>query len=293
MPTSSKLVIVDERGGAPLTVDLAARWVSRLRMIRGAAGPAAPQLAIETCPTPKPSSCEAELLTLIPEAPLRITARHGGSNAAAAIEGHLDSGRRLDVAGQRTSCRTALRVRDSRGAARLLPGLPPRHPTYRRCNGLVGRFIVGRYAFVTVRREDREHDFTADFLYGIDLTKRASARWRGLYAPYSNSPGSTGLALGPGVTDHALYWETTDSETESTVSLDRVLLPRDLERRPTRNTPTTTGPVAPDTADECEIVATDDAIYELANPRCSTFPGRGTGGEIRRLTNPKFRPTDT
>jgi hypothetical protein len=293
LPASSKLVIVDERGGSPLTVDLGSRWVSRLRMIRGAGGPAEPQLAIETCPTREESSCESELLTLTPDAPIKVTARHGGADAAAAVEGYLDSGRHLDVAAKQSkSCRPRLSIRDSRGASRTLPRLGKRHRTYPRCKGLVHRFIFGNYAFVTVRREDPKHDFTADFLYGIDLTKGAEARWRSIYAPYSYSPGSVGLALGPGVTDRALYWETTDGETELTYSLDQVVLPRDIERYPGRNTPTTTDPIAPNSADACDIVATDSAIYELANPRCSSFPGRGTGGEIRRLVNPKFRPAD-
>jgi hypothetical protein len=92
-----------------------------------------------------------------------------------------------------------------------------------------------------------KHDFTADFLYGIDLTKAQRQRWRGIYTPYSYTA---------------------------------------------RNTPTTTDPIAPNTADACDIAVTDSAIYELGNPRCSSFPGRGTGGEIRRLVNRKFRPAD-
>jgi hypothetical protein len=293
MPTSSKLVIVDERGGTPLTVDLGPRWVSRLRMIRGPGGPGEPQLGIETCPTREESSCEAELLTLTPDAPLKVTARSGGTDAAAAVEGSLDSGRHLDVAAnQSKSCRPRLSVRDSRGASRTLPRLGKRHRTYPRCKGLVYRFIFGNYAFVAVRREDPKYDFAADLLYGIDLTKGVRAHWREIYAPYRYSPGSVGLALGPGVTDPALYWETTDDATELTYSLDQVRLPRDIARYPARNAPTTTDPIAPNTADACDIAATDSAIYELGNPRCSTFAGHGTGGEIRRLVNPKFRPAD-
>jgi len=293
MPTSSKLVIVDERGGTPLIVELGRRWVSHLRMIRGSGGPAEPQLAIETCPTRKESGCQAELLTVTPDAPLTVTARNGGAEAAAAVRGYLDSGRRLKLAAnQRTSCSPRLSVRDRSGTALTLPRLRERSRTYPRCGGLVSRFIFGNYAFITVHREDPKLDFTADILYGIDLTKGSKARWRAVYAPYRVTPGSAGVALGPGVTDRALYWEETDDSTELTYSLNQVALPRDIERDPTRDTPTTSDPIAPDSADACDVAATDSAVYELANPRCSVFPGHGTRGAIRRIVNPDFRPAD-
>jgi hypothetical protein len=292
MPTSSKLVIVDERGGAPLTVELGRRWVSQLRMIRGGGGPAEPQLAIKTCPTRKESGCRAELLTLTPDVPLKVSARNG-ADAAAAVNGYLDSGRRLELAAnQRTSCRPRLSVRDRSGSARTLPRLGERDRNYPRCRGLVSRFIFGNYAFITVQREDPKLDFTADIVYGIDLTKGSESRWRAVYAPYRSTPGSSGLALGPGVTDRALYWEETDDSTELTYSLNQVALPRDIERDPTPDTPTTTDPIAPDSVDACDVVATDSAIYELANPRCSVFAGHGAGGAIRRIVNPNFRPAD-
>jgi hypothetical protein len=293
MPTSSKLVIVDERGGTPLTVELGRRWVSKLRMIRGGGGPAEPQLAIKTCPTRKESGCRAELLSVTPDAPLKVTARIGGADAAAAVHGYLDTGRRLEVAAnQRTSCRPRLTVRDRNGAVLTLPRLPERSGSYPRCRGLVGRFIFGNYAFITVQRENPKLDFTADTVYGIDLTKGSNARWRAVYAPYRVTPGSAGVALGPGVTDRALYWEETDDSTELTYSLNQVALPRDIERDPTRDTPTTSDPIAPDSADACDVAATDSAIYELDNPRCSIFPGHQAAGAIRRIVNPSFHPAD-
>ena len=49
-------------------------------------------------------------------------------------------------------------------------------------------------------------------------------------------------------------------------------------------------PIAPEARNTCDIAATDHAIYELANQRCSIWYGEGTSGEIRRIVNPSFRP---
>ena len=132
MPTSTKVVIVDERAGAPITVDLGRRWVSQLRMVRGPGGPAEPQLAVESCGKRVSSSCTVELLTLSPSAPLQVTARRGGADAAAAIAGSLDSGRRLQVRPRKgRSCAARISVREHDGIERRLPRLPTNGGAYR------------------------------------------------------------------------------------------------------------------------------------------------------------------
>ena len=291
LPTSTKIVIADERGGAPITVSLGRRWVSRLRMVRGAGGPAEPQLALESCASRARSSCEAELLTLTPAAPLKVTARSGGPDASAAVDGFLDSGRRLDVAARkRRSCAARLSVRETEtGRARALPPLPKRDRTYTRCDGLIRRLIFGNYAFAWVKRTAPRNDFEAHFVYGIDITAGPSARWRQVYRDYRYTPGSVGFAIGPAATDSALYWEETDSEAESTYSLEQVALPRDVQRDRSADTPSVE-PIAPGAGDTCDIAATDDAIYELANPRCTIWYGQGKSGDIRRIVNPGFQP---
>jgi hypothetical protein len=287
LPSSTKIVIADERGGTPITVSLDHRWVSKLRMIRGPGGPAEPQLAVESCTARAHSTCHAELLTLTPAAPLKITARTGGPGAAAAVDGFLDSGRRLDVTprGKRPSCAAPLSVRETKGdPARALPPLPTRDGTYTRCTGLSNRQIFGHYAFASVMRTAPGHDFDAEFVYGIDIAAGPSARWREVYRPYRYTPGSVGFAVGPALTDRALYWEETDEETESMYWLQQVTLPRDEQHD--RSVDASAEPIAPDAKNTCTIEATDAAIYELINPRCTIWYGERAGGEIRRVVNP-------
>ena len=291
LPASSKIVIADERGGTTLSVDLGRRWVSDLRMIRGAGGSAEPQLAVRSCRSRSAKSCEDELLTLAE--PLKVTGRSGGANATAAVEGRLDSGRRLDVAAPsgRSSCPPRLSVREQDGSRRVLPPLPKRDRVYKRCEGLNGRLIYGQYAFASVLREAPRRHAEAEFFYGIDLAAGPSARWAEVARPYRGTDGGAALGLGPAVTDRALFWETFDAVEETIYSLDQVALPRDLQQEPTADTPTTSEPVAPYTGNACDIAATDSAIYELANPRCALDYGSGTSGQIRRLVNPVFRPS--
>ncbi|MDA0136956.1 hypothetical protein [Solirubrobacter deserti] len=290
LPRASKVVVADERTGTTLSVDLGRRWVSTLRMIRGAGGPAEPQLAIESCRTLEPSSCTAELLTLTPEPPLRVTARTRGAAAEAAVDGRLDSGRVLGVA-SRGKCSARLTVREVDGRTRTLPALPARDPQYRRCRGLNGWMIHGRYAFASVRREDPRHNLEADFFYALDLSA-AAPRWAEVARPYNGTDGGAALDIGPGLTDGALYWETYDSVEERIYSLTQVALPRDIETEATAATPNQSEPIAPDKGGACDIAATDAALYELANPRCALDYGEGSRGEIRRLVNPEFRPQE-
>lgn len=291
LPVSTKVVIADERGGTPITIGLGRRWVSRMRMVRGAGGPAEPQLAVESCRSRARSSCKAQLLTLTAAAPLKVKARSGGRDAAAAVDGFLDSGRRIEVASRRRgSCAARLRVRGKDGG-RVLPPLPQRERTYTRCEGLTDRLIFGDYAFATVRRSAPRRHFEADFFYGIDLSAGRAARWREVQRPYRYSDGSAGFAIGPAMTDRALYWEESEEE-DLMYSLTQVALPRDLRQVPTAETPTTAEPVAPGTRNACDIAATDAAIYELANPRCTIGYGEGTSGEIRRVVNPTFHPIE-
>jgi hypothetical protein len=106
----------------------------------------------------------------------------------------------------------------------------------------------------------------------------------------TGSDGSVGFAIGPAVTDRALYWEERGSDATTTYSLEQVALPRDVRRSRTASTPRTSSPIAPAAADACDVAATVDAIYELANPRCATFSsGRTTAaGAIRRTVAPRF-----
>ena len=163
--------------------------------------------------------------------------------------------------------------------ARALPPLPARDRTYTRCEGLSGRLIFGHFAFAWVRRSAPRDRFEADFVYGIDLAAGPSAQWRQIYRPYRSTEGSTGFAFGPAVTDRALYWEETDPEFETTYSLQQVALPNDVLEDPPADAPRTADPIAPDATNTCDIAATDAAIYELSNPRCTIWPGTGGGGE--------------
>ena len=154
-----KIVIADERGGTPITVDVGPRWVSRMRMLRGPGGPAEPQLAVESCASRSRSTCTAELLTLTPAAPVQVTARTGGPDASAAANGSLDSGRRLEVKSRkRRSCTPRLSVREQAGGpARTLPRLPVHDNLYTRCNELTDTLVFGNYAFAWVRRSAPRH----------------------------------------------------------------------------------------------------------------------------------------
>jgi len=290
LPKSSKVVIAAERGGAVLTVDLGRRWVSALRMIRGVGGPAEPQLAVTACRTRKTSSCQDELLTLTPEPPLRVLRRSNGTDATAAIKGHLDSGRWLRSSNR--SCAAQLTVREGGGTVRTLPALPARDKEYTRCDELSSRLIYGRHAFAGVLRTDPKLNFEAEFLYAIDLTAGPSAHWTEIARPYTGTDGGSTIPIGPAVTDNALFWEPYDTVEESIYSLQRVVLPRDLQQPQTAETANTSDPIVPEGSYACNIAATDSAIYELSNPYCVVGYGDGHRGEIRRVVNPEFRPQE-
>lgn len=290
MPKSSKVVIVDERGGAPLSVELGRRWVAQLRLVRGPGGPAEPQLAVRSCASRTEKRCTDELIALTADTPPQVAGRTTGVDATAALEGRLDSGRRLGADGK--SCAARLSVREPDGTRRTLPPLPGRDREYTRCRGLSALLIHGRYAFASVMREWPRYSFDAEFFYGIDLAAGPSARWTEVARPYRGTEGGSAIGIGPAVTDQALYWEEYDSVEELIYSLHQVALPRDIEREPTIDTPNTTEPIAPDAGEVCDIAASDGAIYELANPRCALGYGDGRSGEIRRVVNPEFRPQE-
>ena len=127
-----------------------------------------------------------------------------------------------------------------------------------------------------------------EFLYGIDLTAGPSARWTEIARPNSWTDGGSTVALGPVLTDDALFWEPYDTVEESISALERVVLPQDLQ--PPQSTPTanTSDPIVPYASDACDIAATDDALYELSNPHCALGYSDGHS-EIRRVVNPEFR----
>ena len=282
MPKTSKVVIADERGGPPLSVALGRRWVSDLRLVRGPGGPAEPQLAVRSCASRTMKRCTDEVIGLTAGTPLQVTGRATGPDATAALEGRLDSGRRLTLTGK--SCAVTLSVREASGATRALPRLPKRDRTYTRCEGVGGPLIRGQYAFASVWREAPKLSFDAEFFYGLDLAAGPSARWVETARPSRGTDGGGVLGIGPAVTDRALFWETYDYVEETIYSLDRAPLP------PAAGAGDMSDPIAPDAGEVCDIAATDGALYELANPRCAYGYGEGRGGEIRRVANPPFRP---
>lgn len=295
LPATTRIVVVDERGGAPLRIDVERPWVRALRMIRGPRGAAEPQLAVRSCTTRRRESCRDELLTLTPQAPLKVVARTSGADAEAAVEGGLDSGRRLDVAGlrpgKRPPCTATITVREpGAGAPRRLPPLPKTDRNYPRCDGVTDRLVTGSFVFVTVHRTDPKHSFEAELVHAIDLSEGTSARWRVVQTPFRATDASTGFALGPAVTDGALVWEELDEEGVTGFSLERVALPDAVRRPPAADTPTTSEPVAPGRPNACAIAATDAAIYELGNPRCTFGLAESGSAEIRRVVRPPFRP---
>lgn len=124
---------------------------------------------------------------------------------------------------------------------------------YPRCGKVIRRLITGDFAFVTLLRKDPAHDFEAEIVSGIDLGQGAKARWHHIAAPCA--------------------W----------------CCPTTCGRAAAPGCPT----VAPSRTDACDIAATETAIYELGNPRCTWGSPEGDGGaEIRRVVRPVFRPID-
>lgn len=323
-PKTSKVVVVDERGGAPLKLDLGRRWVTGLRMLQGAGGAAEPQLAVSSCGSRKPASCTSELLTFgapagatsptpaasspaaeAPPAPadaqtpVAVIRREAGAVAKYAASGVSDRGQRIVAAKRaklssgRRACLPRLSIRnDAAGTNRRLRALPPSEDWYARCKGMNERLLVGNYAFAWVRREEPKLGLEADFVYGLDTTAGPKARWREVQRPYRYSDGSTGFEVGPGVRGDALFWEETNDDS-TIYSLEQVLLPRDLVAAPKATTPTRSDAIAPKGLNACDVAATDDALYELGNTRCAGYSdSNDKSGQIRRLVNPQFRPND-
>ena len=235
MPDASKVVIVDERGGAALSVELGRRWVAQLRLVRGPGGPTEPQLAVRSCASRTEKRCTDELIALTADMPPLVAGRTTGVDATAALEGRLDSGRLLGADGK--SCAARLSVREPNGTRRTLRRLPGRHREYTRCRGIGTLLIYGRYAFASVMREWPRYSFDAEFFYGIDLAAGPSARWTEVARPYRGTEGGAAIGIGPAVTDQALYWEEYDSLNERIDALTQVALPRDIESEPTIHTP--------------------------------------------------------
>lgn len=306
LPQHSQVVVVDERGGAPLVVDVGATWVSRLRMLRGAGGDAEPQVVIDACRDRSERRCTAQLLTLTPSAPVRVIARADASNLiTAALAGRVDQGRRLILGKHRGhgyaagKCLPRISITKVDGTdRRTLPPVIYASDKANRCYGLDHVELHGRYAAAYVNSQDPKAFPDAT---GIDLTTVAvldvdggpSAKWRAVQYPYRYSDYASGIELGPATTDSAMYWEELDTDEEVSYSLQLVALPRDVLADPTATTPTTSKPVVLNgSANPCDIAATVDAIYELENDRCSAFGGFGEhrGGTIRRVTSPEFTP---
>lgn len=292
LPATSRVVIVDERGGAPLTVDYAGRWIHSLHPFRGPAGAADPRLAVRSCRGRKASGCKVEVLTLTPNAPVTLKSRSSDRLAAAANQGRIDSGQRLVLStparrGKRRAClpRLSIRTLDAAGT-RNLPKLPG-NPDYPTCNGVTKAFLHGRYVFAEVSRLDLDYGVGARFLYGFDLGGGGAARWHQVQKTASVTEFTDALAIGPGVTDSALFFETYFADDEgTTVGLTKVELPLDVQRTRTKSDTVSSDPISFANRGACTIAATDDAIYELTNPRCSYGPG--VAGEIRRVVNPEF-----
>ena len=304
LPERSIVVVADERGGAPVTVDLGRRWVRQLRMLRGPRGDAEPQLAVEACADRAARRCAAQLVTLAAATPpLRIAGRATGRTADAAVAGRVDAGRQVIAAAGRGhaggpgGCAPRLTLARLDGThRRALPAIRFGDTLYTRCTRFDRAELHGRYVFAWIDGKATGSDADAGeqgtTVVALDTGAGSSARWRAVQAPYRYSDGSTGYELGPAITDTAMYWEETD-EDERIASLELVALPRDVLHAPVPGTtPTTADPIAPDDVSACDLAATDDAVYELANVRCSPFDGGSAGGVIHRVVAPAFRPGD-
>jgi hypothetical protein len=301
LPERSTVVVVDERGGAPLRLDLGKRWVSRLRMLRGPHGDVEPQLAIEACVDRRARHCTSRLVTLA-AGPLRVVARSTGPRAAAAAAGRIDRGRRVLVgrerghAGGAGGCAPRLSLARPDGSHRhVLPAVRFASGLYAHCTRFDHAELHGRYAFAWVDGKSEGQDFgeiDGTTVAALDVDAGPRARWRAVQWPYRYPDGSTGWEIGPAVTDSAMYWEELDEEV-GVYSLELVALPSDvLHARVDGTTPTISDPITPHASTACDLAATDDAVYELLNVRCHPLSdaGRSGAGAIHRIVNPAFRP---
>jgi hypothetical protein len=294
-PTSTELVVADERGGTPLIVEFPGRSISGLRAFRGPGGPTDPRLAVRSCTGKATSTCTVEVLALTPDAPVALRSRTSDPSSAAALLGHVDSGQRLVLGkkgrrGKGDACVPTLSVRPLAGGhTRRLPKTPT-DSFYDGCDGFVGTFIYGHYVFATVSRDARGYGTGADFFYGYDLSAGKKARWREVTRTLGYAEDGDDQEYGPGVTDHGLYFVgVAVGEDETTRFLHEVLLPRDVQRKLGKHDLQYADPIA--TTDVCAVAATDDAIYELTpaatDGRCTH--GAGTFKQIRRIVNPAWR----
>ena len=209
------------------------------------------------------------------------------------------AGARRGQAGGPGGCAPRLALERLDGTRRrALPAIRFGDTLYTRCTSFDRAELHGRYVFAWIDgkadREDAAAGVEGTTVVALDTAAGSRARWRAVQAPYRYSDGSTGYELGPAITDAAMYWEETD-EDEGIDSLELVALPRDVRHAPVPGTtPTTADPIAPDDATACDLAATDDAVYELANARCSPFGDLGgpAGGAIHRIVAPAFRPGD-
>ncbi len=288
LPATTRVVIVDERGGAPLTVDYPGRWISGLQAFRGPTGPADPRIAVRNCSSRKASSCKVEVLALTPNAPLTLASRRSDRLAAPALRGRVDSGRELVVGqrarqGKRRACLPRLSIREISGGDLRQLRMLPRDPDYRFCFGLGRAFIFGRYAFAEVDRGDSRFTGGPRILYRLDLSGGPQARWHDLGRTFSETEYTDYVTIGPGVTDAALFFETAATDEITVVDLARIShqssTPPQRARAAEALSTATNGPA-------CAIAATDDAIYELTSPRCGF--GTGVAGAIHRAVNPAF-----
>jgi hypothetical protein len=294
LPERSSVVVADERGGAPLTIALGRTWVRRMRMLRAAGG--RPQLAIETCTDRKAKRCAAQLVTLTAR-PLRVADRSTGQEAREGVAGLVDGGRRV-IAGPRRGCIPRLSIAALDGSDRhQLPPVRYADDLYHHCTGFERAELHGRYVFAWVDGKSTGRDIgeiDGTTVAALDAGAGPTARWRAVQWPYRYTAGSVGNEIGPGITGSAMYWEELN-EDGTTYSLERVALPRDVLHAPVRGkTPTGAEPIAPHATGACDVAATDDAVYELANIRCSPFSDLGApvGGAINRIVNPVFTPDD-
>lgn len=298
MPTGSAVIVADERGGPALRIDYPGMGISDIKMLAaGPGGPAAPQLAVVSCSSAKASSCRAELLTLTPAAPVSVVERTTGTLADVAE--WTSGGKRLIIKrrtnpARAASCKAPVRLADmATGKTRRLPDVPLRDEDHPRCRGVSTGWIAGRFALIEVLRLDPEYSIDADYVYALDLTaKGKQRRWRLIDQTGSYTDGSgANWSIGPAINGETLYWERVDSESTSAYRLTRWQLPAALLPGAAGRRGRSAGePVSPDGANPCAIAATDDAIYELSNPRCAVVTTDDSApSEIRRVANPAFK----
>jgi hypothetical protein len=257
---------------------------------------ASPLRLPERCVDRGARHCTTQLVTLA-VGPLRVVRRATGPSAVAGRIG----GRRVIVGshpghgGGAGGCAPRLANLDGT-ARRSLPAVQFDGGLSTHCTRFDHAELHGRYAFAWIDGKAEEQDLTGlegTTVAALDVDAGPRARWRAVQSPYRSSTGSTGWEIGPAVTESAMYWEELDDESNTITSLQLVALPRDLLHAPQPGTtPTTAAPITPNTTTACDLAATTDAVYELADARCRPLPDTGgpVGGAIHRITHPAFRP---